>query len=350
MFNNDGTSPKPKLSICISTYKREKFIAETLESIIPQLTEEVELIIVDGASPDNTPAIVKEYITAKHNIRYFRERENSGIDGDYDKSVSYANGLFCWLMTDDDLIEPNAVSKILASIDESVDLIVLNAVVKNINLTKVLIPNLCKVPADKSYDESTNELFFKDTALALSFIGCVVIRREVWLSRDREKYYGTLFIHVGVIFQATPIANTKVIAAPLISIRYGNAMWAPRGFEIWMFKWPQLIWSFDYSDDTKSAVSMREPWKNIKSLILSRALGSYTKSEYLSFLADQSTAPSRLKYLLIAMLPAKITNLAISIYCLLFNRKLGIEIYSLAKSKNSTWITRLVARSLRISD
>ena len=44
----------PLLSICIATYNRADFIGETLDSIIRQLTDEVEIVVVDGASTDAT--------------------------------------------------------------------------------------------------------------------------------------------------------------------------------------------------------------------------------------------------------------------------------------------------------
>ncbi len=53
---------KHLLSICIATYNRAEYIGETLESIIPQVTDEVEIVIVDGASTDNTSSVVKHYI------------------------------------------------------------------------------------------------------------------------------------------------------------------------------------------------------------------------------------------------------------------------------------------------
>ena len=43
----------PKLSICMATYNRGKFIGLTLDSIMSQMRSDVELIVVDGASPDD---------------------------------------------------------------------------------------------------------------------------------------------------------------------------------------------------------------------------------------------------------------------------------------------------------
>jgi glycosyltransferase involved in cell wall biosynthesis len=81
-----------KLSICIATYNREKFIAETLDSILSQMQPGIEVVIVDGASPDNTCQVIAPYLQRYPEIHYYRELENSGVDMDYDKAVVYAKG------------------------------------------------------------------------------------------------------------------------------------------------------------------------------------------------------------------------------------------------------------------
>ena len=79
----------PELSICIATYNRGKFIGETLDSILSQLVPGVELIVVDGASPDDTPGVMAQHLSHHPEIRYYREQVNSGFDRDYDKTVRY---------------------------------------------------------------------------------------------------------------------------------------------------------------------------------------------------------------------------------------------------------------------
>ncbi|MEO6421670.1 MAG: glycosyltransferase family 2 protein [Candidatus Nitrotoga sp.] len=337
----------PKLSICIATYNRGKFIGETLDSILGQMVPGVELVIVDGASPDNTPEVMAQYLLRYPEIRYIREQANSGVDGDYDKAVGYARGEYCWLMTDDDLLCPLAISRVLESINGVYDLVVVNSEIRNIDFSKVLKTRFLKFASDREYAIKDGEKFFSEVGNYLSFIGGVVIKRNLWLERDRSSFYGTLFIHVGVIFQHPPINRVKVIADPLIIIRYGNAMWTSRGFEIWMFKWPRLIWSFpDFSDQSKSAVCSKEPWRLIKKLILYRATGGYTMSEYSHFIAVRTKGLSRGVYMAIAMFPGAIANFLASLYCVCVNRKARSGLYDLSRSRHATWASRFLARFL----
>jgi hypothetical protein len=93
-----------------------------------------------------------------------------------------------------------------------------------------------------------------------------------------------------VIFQAHLPGKALVIVKPFISIRYANAMWKPKEFEIWMFKWPDLIWSFEcISPATRESVSKLEPWRKLKTLLFYRAKGTYTVVEYRKWIEPRLT-------------------------------------------------------------
>ncbi len=338
-----------KLSLCIATFKRGDYIGETLESIVCQISDAVEVIILDGASPDNTSEVVSAFTSRYPQVRYFRENTNSGVDRDYDKAVSYASGEYCWLMTDDDLLRPGAITDVLGRLSGQFDLVVVNAEVKNADLSRTLASRQLNASADRTYTSISSEQFCSECMRYLSFIGCVVIRRDVWLRRDRESYYGTLFVHVGVIFQAEPLENIYVIADPLIIVRYGNAMWSSRGFEIWMFKWPQLVWSFNnFSVAAKSLVCTREPYKEVRELILKRAIGVYGLPEYRQFLAGKVFGLTKMLALGVACTPAWLVNALASLHCIAFNRRALFGIYDFSRSTSSTVISRLVARIMKV--
>jgi glycosyltransferase involved in cell wall biosynthesis len=337
------------LSICIATYNRGQFIGETLDSILGQMQPGVELVVVDGASPDNTPEIMAQYKSRHPEIRYFRESTNSGVDCDYDKAVGYAKGKYCWLMTDDDLLRPNAVASVLEKLTCESDLVVVNAEVKNADFSTTLSPTLGALSNEDQFELTSHDAIFQRTAQALSFIGCVIIRRSLWLSRNRVNYYGTCFIHVGVIFQSPAIVSVEVIVDPLITIRYGNAMWTPRGFEIWMFKWPTLIWSFsDFSDRAKATICPLEPWRQLKNLVLQRAVGGYSYQEYSKFLMNKVSGFSRIMPLVIAVTPAGLINALASLYCLVLNRRAISGVYDFARSRHAGFVSRRVARLLGV--
>jgi abequosyltransferase len=65
--------PHISLSICIPTYNFGKFIGQTLESIIPNLTEAVEVVILDGGSTDDTADVVAQKQRNFPQIQYHRQ-------------------------------------------------------------------------------------------------------------------------------------------------------------------------------------------------------------------------------------------------------------------------------------
>lgn len=298
----------PKLSICIATYNRASYIGETLDSIISQLDDDVELLVVDGASTDNTEDVVRKYAQKESRMRYVRLPAKGGVDQDYDKSVELASGEFCWLLTDDDLLKPGAIAAVKAAIKKGYDLVVVNAEVRDRELSVILQSRRIIMCDNKVYAPNDMESLFVDASDYLSFIGAVVIRRSVWLSRDRESYFGTEFIHVGVIFQKPLTESALIIAEPYISIRYGNGQWKPRHFDIWMFKWPKLVWSFtQISDQAKRRIIRQEPWRSLRNLIWQRGIDAYTTQHYRVYLSVLPAARLwKISAWLISRLPIKV--------------------------------------------
>ena len=128
-----------RLSICIATLNRANVIGNTLDIILSQLPLDAEVVVVDGASTDNTQKLMEEYSARHPAIRYFREATNSGVDRDFDKAVGYARGEHCWLICDDDILAPHAIERALAALEDGrVDLLVVNAEIRDANLDTVL--------------------------------------------------------------------------------------------------------------------------------------------------------------------------------------------------------------------
>ena len=124
-------------------------------------------------------------------------------------------------------------------------------------------------------------------------------------------------------------------------------MWTPRWFEIWLFKWPQLVWSFsDFSDRAKSAVCPYEPWKDVKRLFFYRATGGYTLVEYKRFLSGKVSGIRRGLSFGIAMIPGVMANIMASLYFVLLKRGGRLGIHNLSHSPHANAVTRLAARLL----
>jgi abequosyltransferase len=293
-----------RLSICVATYNRADVIGETLASIIGQLTDGVELLVVDGASSDATGTVVQALLAGRGDCRYVRLPKRGGLDRDYATAVELARGEYCWLMTDDDVLKPRAVERVIEGLQGDPDLLVANAEVAGPDLRTTLLERKLDIAADRLFSPDRNSDLLRFAGDLLTFIGAVVIQRNLWIAREPSRYFGTEFVHVGVIFQA-PLSRALVVADPLVRIRYGRAGWTTRAFEVWMVKWPQLVWSLPGIDDAaKEAVTPREPWRNTRPIVNMKAQGCYGLEEYRRWLRSLDMgALTRLRLVALAACP-----------------------------------------------
>jgi abequosyltransferase len=312
------------LSICIPTLNRGSLIGRTLESILSQVTDEVEVLVVDGGSTDQTKDVVSKFQQDFSAVRYMCSQgapasktdpvcpSGAGFDRDCSLAVEMATGEYCWLFTDDDIMKQGAISKVIQATSERYDLVIVNAEVRTADLAQILESSRLRLQRNRVYSPTEWEVLFADTAEYLTFVGGVVIKRDVWRARKKEPYIGTGFIHFGVVFQSALSCDALVIAEPLITIRYGDALYmrTSRYFEIWMFIWPELIWSLpNISDSLKRRMCPKEPWRSKRALLQFRAKGSFSKSEYHKWLRNRFDSRwDRIVTRLIASLPGSAVN------------------------------------------
>nr|WP_298725153.1 glycosyltransferase family 2 protein [uncultured Steroidobacter sp.] len=329
-----NAEPAPILSICIATLNRAAYIGETLSSIAAQFCDGVEVVILDGASTDNTEQVVRSFEGSIPRLHYHRQAKNSGVDADFDRAVELASGKYCWLMSDDDLLRADAIQSVLRKLRDEPSLVVVNAEVRSNDFSRLFEERRLPMTSDRQYGPGEMDQLFADAGSYLTFIACVVIRRDLWLARERARYYGSLFIHVGVIFQAPLPATAVIISEPLISIRYGNAMWRPKEFEIWMFKWPSLVWSLPaVSATAKRVVTDDRPWHSAKLLLFYRAKGTYSLTEYRVWLAARLAPRKKVMAAAIALFPGVLANAMGLFYCSFVHRGTGMALLELRNSR-----------------
>lgn len=333
------------LTICIATYNRANFLATTLQGLVEQVNQfnDVGLLVVDGNSTDNTESVVTGFQSLCPHLEYLRLKEKGGVDRDYDIAVRHASGEFCWLFTDDDILKDDAISHVrdlLASGNH--DLIIVNAEICDFHMKTVLKARALPIehPLEMNFAASNRESFFKLCATHITFIGAIVIRKRLWDLASGESFYGSRFIHVGVISTLADSTRVLVASDPLIRIRLGNAEWSNIAFKVWVNLWPDLIWSFpNISDECKKQICLREPWKSPKILFWYRAIGTYSKSHYLEQIRDKPHSLSKLLAALIANMPRVVPWLTFYLYAVL--RRDVMKLYCLGdggKSRNS-WLS-----------
>ncbi len=98
----------PKVSVIIPVYKAEKFIHECIESVLNQSFSDIELILVDDGSPDNSGAICDEYAMKNNGIKVYHQK-NGGVCAARNKGLDMATGDYILFLDSDDYMPIDAV-------------------------------------------------------------------------------------------------------------------------------------------------------------------------------------------------------------------------------------------------
>lgn len=114
-----------KLSIIVTCYNIELYIERCIQSIIPQLTKETELIIVNDGSTDNSPTILNR-IKNENPIVTIINQENRGPSAARNTGGQFAKGEYLWFIDGDDYIFPGSIKKLIEYCKGKYDIIVFN--------------------------------------------------------------------------------------------------------------------------------------------------------------------------------------------------------------------------------
>ena len=101
---------KPLVSIITVVYNGEKFLEETIQSVISQTYENVEYIIIDGGSTDGTLDIIKRY---EDKIDYWISEKDKGIYDAMNKGIDVASGEIMGLINADDWYEKDTINTVI---------------------------------------------------------------------------------------------------------------------------------------------------------------------------------------------------------------------------------------------
>lgn len=101
---------KDLVSVITPCYNGEKYIGETIESVISQTYKNWEMIIIDDGSKDNSESVIKKYAEKDPRIKYFKQ-ENGGSAAARNNGIRRADGQYIALLDADDIWLPEFLKK-----------------------------------------------------------------------------------------------------------------------------------------------------------------------------------------------------------------------------------------------
>ena len=109
---------KKRVSVIIPVYNVEKFILKTVESVMNQDYKDVEIILVNDGSPDNSAQIIDE-LAKRDNRIICIHKENGGVSSARNAGLKIATGEYVTFIDGDDWVEPNYISYLLGLIEKN---------------------------------------------------------------------------------------------------------------------------------------------------------------------------------------------------------------------------------------
>ena len=96
----------PKVSIIVPVYNVEKYVEKCLKSLVDQTLQEIEIIVVDDGSQDDSKNIIDKYIKKYPDKVKYLYKENGGLSSARNFGIPYANGEYIAFLDSDDYVEP----------------------------------------------------------------------------------------------------------------------------------------------------------------------------------------------------------------------------------------------------
>ena len=185
----------PKVSVIVPIYNVEKYLEKCINSLLSQTLEDIQIILVNDGSKDNSGNIAREYEKNNKNRIIYVEKENGGLSDARNHGLKYATGDFIAFLDSDDYIEKNAYEEMYnKAIEENADYVECDFIWE--------FPN--KIRVDKQYP-------YKNKKEMLSFVRVVawnkLIKRQLIIDNNLEFPKGLRYEDVEFTYKLIPFIN-----------------------------------------------------------------------------------------------------------------------------------------------
>lgn len=161
----------PIVSVLMTAYNREKYIAEAIDSVIESGFEDFELIIVDDCSTDSTVEIVKDYVVKDARVKLYQNGKNLGDYANRNEAASFAKGKYLKYVDSDDKLCKDGLLTMVNCMEQFPSAAL--GICISQNDRSVVAPSLIK-------PEDAYVLFYFASKLIIMGPTNVIIRRDVF--------------------------------------------------------------------------------------------------------------------------------------------------------------------------
>jgi hypothetical protein len=115
------TEPAPRITVCVPTRNRAALLPRALDSVLAQTAGDLELLIGDNASTDETPSVCRAAAERDPRVRVVRRPEDVGLTANFNGLLAEARGTYVMVLADDDWLDADYVERCAAVLDAEPD-------------------------------------------------------------------------------------------------------------------------------------------------------------------------------------------------------------------------------------
>lgn len=197
-----GVFLKDLVSIVLPVYNGEKYLRDSIDSILSQTYVNFELIIIDDCSTDSSPDIAKQYEQLDSRVTYYRNPQNLKLPKSLNRGFSLSNGKYLTWTSDDNVYSKDAIEKMKNVLDrEGTDFVfaTCDVIDGDGNIVEII-----KAPND-----------YKQAIVGINFVGaCFLYTRKVYETLggyDTDKFLVEDYDYWLKIFARFKVSNIQEV-------------------------------------------------------------------------------------------------------------------------------------------
>ena len=252
----------PKVSVIIPVYNTEKYIEKCLESVKDQILKNIEIIVVNDGSTDDSSSIIKKFINNNQlNIKYL-EKENGGLSDARNYGIQYATGDYICLLDSDDYLDKNLLKNLEKYIEQKIDVIKYKFIKIDEDGNEIE-RSTGPVFENVNGQEAFKKLFTRDNYLE---VACLYLyKRSFWNSNKflypKERKHEDFALTPLILIQANSVVSTAEYGYYYVERK--NSITTNRDYENVKSRIDDLIYHYDNMNMTIKNKNIDENTKKI---------------------------------------------------------------------------------------
>ena len=202
----------PKVSVIVPIYNVEKYLEKCLESLVNQTLNDIQIILVNDGSKDNSAPIAKKYADKYKDKILYLEKQNGGLSDARNYGLKYVKGEYISFIDSDDYISKNLYSELVKYMEEDYDMIKFGILTVDLKNNKI-IENKSQQFENKTGEEAFDILYKTDkmTEVAWGYLYKTSFWKENNFKYSKDMYHEDFGLTPLIILKAKKVASTNIL-------------------------------------------------------------------------------------------------------------------------------------------